>query len=389
MSVALLIEHKIIPPSSPLQKKVQLPPNQHNLQVGIVLLTEKSQIKKLHRLPLGDQRVAYLSDPTFLNSIRKCYTILYNNSERACQLQCDMYKDIKPVLLAMYSGFDTNTVLMVRIALNNKRFDHIVSKYCQQGFISPYKDGNELVMLKENIPSQNFDSTSTLHEVQSALAQTDHCQLKAKFSSKALKFLRNASKSGFVNGVQREIGGTLVATKAKLINHEVVHEICIDEDSVNSGSEESIDIGQTRYNFHSHPEQAYIRHKVDRAWPSMSDYLAYLNLGRQTIFHCVAALEGVYVMSFTPYWVDKLDQVDHQFIRDNFNVKRKKTCSPNDYTKHVNQIKYKGKPIFHIIYLPWEQSTNVFAVGYSKGEVGVCLPSQKGVDMYESYHSEE
>ena len=38
---------------------------------------------------------------------------------------------------------------------------------------------------------------------------------------------------------------------------------------------ESVDVIDTRYNFHTHPKEAYINHNCDLGWPSTDDLITF------------------------------------------------------------------------------------------------------------------
>jgi hypothetical protein len=219
------------------------------------------------------------------------------------------------------------------------------------------------------------------------------CFINVKLSGRAVEFLKNTCKSGFTVGkngkkTQKELTGELYVKNVYSHDGKIIYNIDINKSSVKAGKNESVNVDPHRYNFHSHPEQAYVRHSVDKGWPSVIDYLGYLQLGENTIFHCVASLEGLYVMSFTPYWSQRLNEVDKKmkkFVDKRFEIDNNKPYSPIKYTQIINKIKYKGNPIFHVDFFEWEKAQETFSVFFpQKGSS--CLVSQKIVDRHKRVH---
>jgi hypothetical protein len=247
------------------------------------------------------------------------------------------------------------------------------------------------VLTRQNIPSDPDTSVATLNKVLYAIEQYKNngqsCYLFAKLSPRAIGFLKEAPKIGIsVEGnSQKELTGELYVKDVIHENGKFIYIIDIDKNSIESGSQENVDVSATRYNFHSHPHEAYVRHSVEKAWPSVTDYLGYYKLGNNTIFHCVATLEGVYVLSFSPHWGSKLKKVSGKFIDKNFEIDHKEPYTPEEYVQKVNGILYKGHPIFEVKYFPWQNVDSVFKVFYAQTGSS-CLPSEQIVEKYKKIH---
>ena len=84
--------------------------------------------------------------------------------------------------------------------------------------------------------------------------------------------------------------------------------------SLISGIEEEVDAVLNRYNFHTHPREAYIRNNVVKGWPSAQDYLGFIDLDGNTIFHSVITLEGVYIngIGSIQYNTSKIDIIRYK-----------------------------------------------------------------------------
>lgn len=321
-----------------------------------------------------------------VTSNHSSFFIFYNSSRKICILPEKISRNIREILPLLFSTFSNDSYLW--ICTNNPDFYTILA---QNGFNSPYisdrmPGGTEIpisvCLSRMNIPTEKYDVISTLNKIHDLLSHecTDDscsCVLRAQFSTKALSFLQQASKMGN----NREIGGELHTHQVIRDEKGSIYIVDVNENNLSSGEEEDVNIESTRYNFHSHPEEAYIRHSVHKAWPSLTDFLGYLKLGHRTIFHCVATLEGLYIMSFSPYWSDKTEKIPVDFVRKNYHVERKKEITSEDFCKKVNSITLENSPIFHVQYFPWEYAGYPFTIYYAKTN-GACIPTEKGMKKF-------
>lgn len=401
---AILIDYeKIVSEKhSNLLQKLPLPPKTaKGFMVGLVIITSSSEIRKL---PTGDSRVSYINNPQFVNSIIDFSYVMYNKNKGVCLLNPDSANHIQDILNALFSGLDQKTSLWVSVVLQEANFMSTVKKFAQAGFNSPYMTNMSplmvnispsIALVRQNTPTEKYNVSTTLNKVLYAIKQYKEggksCSLYAQLSPRALSFLRKASKIGITmndNGEksQKELTGELFVNNVRKKGNKFVYIIDIDEGSVESGAEEDVDVAATRYNFHSHPHEAYVRHSVDKAWPSLTDYLGFLQLGINTIFHCVATLEGIYVMSFGPIWGNNLKKVSKNFIKKNYDIDHKDPYTPQQYVDKVNKIKYKDHPIYNVQFFTWKNASEVFRVSYAK--IGMsCITTEKGSQVYKKIHN--
>lgn len=341
-----------------------------------------------------------IDDPRFADHITGYHYVMYNEKKGICLLNSDIFPDIKDCLNALFSGLDKDVVLWISIELEQSDFISSIRKLASSGFNSPYMTNMSplrvnihpsIAMVRQNTPTEQYDEMSTLNKVLHAIEQykdgNKSCSLSAKISKRAVSFLRKTSKIGFSDdGSQKELTGELYVSNVKKSKKKFIYIIDVNESSVESGNDEDVDVSATRYNFHSHPQQAYIRHSVDKAWPSLTDYLGYLQLGINTIFHCVATLEGIYIMSFGSYWGNKLKKVSKKFIEDKYDIDHKEKYTPEQYVKKVNKILYKKYPIYNLQFFPWDKAGKVFNISYAK--IGLsCIATEKGSQIYKKIHS--
>jgi hypothetical protein len=402
---AILIDYtKIVDKNSKLKTVLSTPPvSSRGFSPGLIVLVENDIVDTLSGLKPGQERVDYINTDEFTQGITEHYYIMYNEKRGICIIGSDSENYLPKILLALFSGLPSETLIWVGIELNGKDFTNTLDTFVSNGFNSPYVTtlspmyGDILAsaaLTRQNIPSDPDISTATLNKVLYAIQQYKDdgksCYLFAKLSPRAIGFLKETSKTGITIGEdgkksQKELTGELYVKDVLQQDGKFVYIIDIDKSSVESGAEENVDVSATRYNFHSHPHEAYIRHSVDKAWPSVTDYLGYHKLGNNTIFHCVATLEGLYVMSFSFYWGSKLNKVSRKFIDKNFEIDHKEPLTPEEYVDKMNKVLYKKYPIFELKYFPWEKAGEVFKVFYAQTGTS-CIPSEQIVEKYKKIH---
>ena len=151
----------------------------------------------------------------------------------------------------------------------------------------------------------------------------------------------------------------------------------INQDKMIEGEEQGVPIVEALYNFHSHPKEAYITNKVNKAWPSAQDYIGFLLavLEDNTILHIVVSIEGIYIISLSKYYAgnkDKLSPDVSSFIDTHFNQCGKLDNSISWFIKNINKIKYKGHVLFITRFKTWNNATKEFPIYYCKTN-GKCL----------------
>lgn len=355
----------------------------------------------------------------------KHYPLLYNRKKNICLKDPDCHEHLPEILESMSATLPKDSIIWVPIDIARKDFVKVANTFVSNGFENPYINTisphslnmpPSLCLSMKNRGVQGSPSVTagsdnmgvsnpnmTLNKVYDVLQQYRNnegvCFINVQLTTEAINFLKGTCFSGFKKGKngkksQKELTGELYVKNVIPKDGKFVYIIDINRHSVKAGKNESVDVEPHRYNFHSHPKEAYERHDVDKAWPSVVDYLGYLQLGKNTIFHCVASIEGMYVLSFTPHWSQRLDQVDKRlkkFVDKNFEIDHEEPYTPKQYTKLINNIKYKAKgeneghAIFHVDFFPWKKAGDVFSVFFP--QIGSsCLVSQKIVNNYRRVH---
>jgi len=215
------------------------------------------------------------------------YPILYNRDKNKCMLDHKCYDCLNHIIVEVSKIILNNTILYTYIDLKLNDFNEIVNSFLENDFYNPYMTKEGLCIYRKNKQNINIDKNLVKKQIQYAIENLDNinCNLSVKFSPDAIKFLSNVSKSmGFVNKTQKEISGEMVVKNMLNDNTFIID---IEKDSINSGNEENVSVSFSRYNFHSHPKQAYEKNNVKNAWPSGNDFLGFFVLRNHTIFHCV------------------------------------------------------------------------------------------------------
>jgi hypothetical protein len=265
---------------------------------------------------------------------------------------------------------------------------------------TPFNDSIpvSIAMILSDESSQN-NTNSRINEAMYVLNQydSDTCHISCMFDTETINFLKKIPESGGVvcktnktDCSQKEVAGELyvhiLERRDVRDNSDITAVISIDKKSLSHGKEQEVSVGRSKINFHTHPKQAYKDNGVEKAWPSSTDYLGYLGLGKHTMFHCVITLEGVYIISFTSYWADKLDQVEESFVKKNYNISHTSSMSIQEYVEHINKIKYKDFPIYYLKFILWEKAHSIFSINYAKDN-GNCFYSDKHKQKVASLHA--
>jgi hypothetical protein len=162
-------------------------------------------------------------------------------------------------------------------------------------------------------------------------------------------------------------------SKSSKFNYDIIFYIDIINESKIEGNSEYITLQNDKYNFHSHPIDAYIKYNVDFGWPSGQDYIGFLEaiLSVKCIFHVVTTKEGVYIISLSQEYArnsnifkTKLREINNlkREISKEYNISKKEFNSPFDYIEYVN----KKLKIFYVTFLEWKNINSEFIVYFPK-----------------------
>ena len=171
---------------------------------------------------------------------------------------------------------------------------------------------------------------------------------------------------------QRERSGRV--TLRPISDHVVL--ASIDTNKVARGSAESTPSHTTFGSFHTHPEDAYRRHRVCIAFPSAADYQVSfdLYLSHGCCFHLLSSIEGIYLVTVKPSFarlhprehlrrphvIERWSKVIRRAYDDGYpgcsldrsNLSRFQEEYIPNYLEYINR-----KPIFDVKFLSWIDAT--------------------------------
>ena len=275
---AILVNYKdVVTPKSPLFNAITSPPDCRNgFLPGLVLVLSPTCLATLTGLPLGPQRLDYINSPSFINGIQTHLFVCYNPHRDLCLLDGSTLSSLSTVLPLLNQTLSPETLLWTSVDVQSPRLEETLRLLISNGFNTPFWTARSplrstispsvaLTRSNKSISSQ-FSPDTVLRKALDAANRNSvntACLLTAKLSERAVTFLKRASKSGIVrdrNGKpsQREMTGELVVKDVVSEMDGFVYLIDIDKQSVKTGGPENVNVSATRYNFHSHPEEAYI-----------------------------------------------------------------------------------------------------------------------------------
>lgn len=387
----ILIDHTKIKNLQNLKRKVNLDFVQNkNFKNALLVLLSQNTYNQLNNRAIGKELTQYIESSEFINSIESYCYINYNSKKNICiiDLDCCHFLDFAiPVIEESLKDI----IILVNINLKNDNTETLLRNLINNNFTDPYitkKESNIYLTLVKN--KNTIDKNITVKQIIYVLQQfknnTGNCYLTAQFSNEATRFLKTATDLGHTkdkNGSksQKEISGEMYIKSIIGSENNLVYNIDVDQKSIKTGEKESIKVDGVRYNFHSHPREAYIRHSVKHAWPSVTDYMGYYLLGADTIFHSVITIEGIYIISFSSFWSKNLSKVDKRFIIRNYDIGYGENYTPTSYVDKMNKILFQDHPIFNITYLDWENCNNPFKIFFPQIGSG-CLTNQNTVNNY-------
>jgi len=361
--------------------------------IGYIFLIDKKQSNILKKLPKGKRRVLYINSPSFISNIEAFYSIIYNVRKKICEIRYDIdsIKNLERVLQAILVYLPRDVILWTGI-ISPEYYEN----YILIGFNNPYitkisplgyrfnQEG--IAFMKLNMPSESISKTTVRNKLKYATDQKFgyHCKIYAKFTPKALKFLKKINSSVVMvenkKLKEKELAGSLRVSEVNNINGKIVFELSPDSKSIKSGAEEEVDAVWSRYNFHTHPKKAYINHNVKNGWPSSQDYVGFVQLKNHTIFHTVVTLEGIYIISFSPEWDGDPNKINQRRILNDYDIDHKEDITFEKYTEIINNKKYNGKQLFIVKYMPWNRASQIFPIFYAKTN-GSCLATDQNFNI--------
>lgn len=357
-------------------------------------------------------------------------------------------KLMEAILDILLTHLPDDTILWLGIDMRNKNFYKVASLYAKFGFKSPlisdtdpfgnnwietlpygfismkrindYIDpldiNRESVLTHIKYIRRNFININNIGNIITDIDNDDtfmddsnlSCTLNMRFNKSFAKWLKRLSLSGSSlneNGTvtQKEISSSFFLDNPKEnSNGKIIWEIIRDKKVEKKfGKEEEVNVEQARYNFHTHPREAYLSNKVKIGYPSWPDYLAFLTMSLyneiKTIFHCVITIEGIYTISITDFWINnfnrlqnligeiihtkdskKIVQINKQtqdaiinnigvpnvFPRDDIKTTEQAGKIYSEYINNIGNIIHDNNgfvysnPVFHVSFNTWDEIIN-------------------------------
>jgi hypothetical protein len=231
-----------------------------------------------------------------------------------------------------------------------------------------------LVRTSSSIPPTSMQVESSRNLIKYILSHVNlpTCSMKIKLTPKAVETLKTILHKSST----KELSGAFILQPP---DADSVFQVDVDLEKTLHGLVDSVDVPPSRYHYHTHPEAAYTLHNAVNGFPSVSDYIAVLQSAYafKTIFHVVATLEGLYIISmgrnfdWTANESKRLDMI--RYIDDNFHIDKR--LSIDDYFQQLSTL----QPIFVVTYLQWTNAgTMVEIPTFSKSDSLNCNPLTDG-----------
>ena len=340
---------------------------------GVAVLIDKSKIN-------------YMKTKKFFNSgeaskcVKRSVCLYMNKNSNTCDINLDdMRVGIDKKCIKCISD-EIKKIIRIRCTIPKKNIYDFLKKIkllIGTGFINPIlvrnKDCNLIVMnkKKDDIRYESSVFNECIDLVMCSKKKENLMYIKIEKNS--INMLKNTPFSKCTLNVnksctQKEMAGALNVLN---VNDRGIYTIGIDKNSVIYGTEEGVKIVNGKYNFHSHPKEAYIKYEVEDGIPSAQDYIGYMSsvYSNNSRCHFVAAIEGLYIISiskdFTLYSdikniiEDKIGKNKlYEFIKKKYNENKIKYNRVSDYVKIINKIKYNSRRIFKVKFYKWNYLAN-------------------------------
>jgi len=355
-----------------------IPKESDKYKRGIAVLLYDNAREELEK---SKEKLKYFIENQLPKKQEYCFFFYDDKNKLTCVNASNCCVERFPKLLKGIKDEIKNHKLYIYIPFKNIT-DKTIEEVVNMGFGAPFiTDNNNFSHIEKSIcmVSNSCDNKNICKkEIENTINQNKEktCSLKIKFDKDLLEYLKNLCYKE-----KGEVGGSFeLIPKQDYFYVKKVKEY--------GGQKENVNVEITRYNFHSHPQEAYFRHNVKHAWASKTDFLGCVKMGKKTIFHTITSLEGLYIIQLTNYWRNKTKEIPDDYILENYNVSRKNSTTPDEFVKIINNKKYKNFPIFKVFYFPWSKANQVIKLNYLK-EFDNCFHSDKARDAYYDLSSSE
>lgn len=317
----------------------------------------------------------FIINPFFYKNIENYFYIIYNYNSNIINFipTQNSLLFLKYIISGVLSYFPKNATLSIsstiRFVEKNK---NILLNYNFSNPLISYKNPTGFSFSSKHINlfiSFNLDYNSRLNDINYVLNQynnkSNKCTIHIQLTDDTIKLFKSLLNKNV------EFGGELQLSKIHKKNNNIIY--VLENNRLKKGESNEIQLNTSRFTFHTHPKNLYKYYNVKYGWPSLDDFLAFIDLDN-TILHFVISVEGIYTISYNKKWTGNIKK---NFIKNNYNVdKENNTFTPEKYTKYINNIFYKKKPIFYVKYIPWNKATLIYSINYPKDKEHCCIPSQ-------------
>lgn len=352
-----------------LTRLPKIAPKQPEYRRGLVLGTSYDDIQRLNSIKNPNEKLQFLDNNLSVYS----YTSLVCNGD-LCEIHNLTDSGMIPFII---NSVTPEATFWISVQSNDSA---MINQLIAHGFTSPFTcrmspfhnsvSDDTICLLK--VPGNIISDFSKVmndidHIAYQQQSRSNTCNITAQFSSQTVEYLRKIPTQ---NGT--EIAGAMQIIGNNRIGNKVVYMIEVNHNSIVKGENELVDVLNDKYNFHTHPQDAYIRNGVNHAWPSDHDYLGFLKavFYSNSVFHVVVTIEGVYIISIAPEYAGNINELKSKqnYIAQVYQIPHNSFTTPQDYITHVNQLK-----IFSVVFFPWNEATTPFTVYYPKTNGGCSI----------------
>ena len=339
----------------------------------LFIVLDDDQFKKLDKTSEGQDRIDMFNSDDFIKKV--IYSCCFEFSEHVLNIsKCDK-RYIKLLLDTVYKTFEDNITIIASINPELTSFGFNNPKICNNNQNNSDSDvcvskSNKFISKAEIKPNSIKIDLAFLNKQRTL----KHCQILLEIEQESREFLKHLTTAGVTKTndgkrSQKEIFGSFkISNEKHNNNNKIIYSLSVDKSSLVSGKEEEIEAFGSLYNFHTHPKEAYDRHKVKYGVPSVSDYCAVYQLSKQgTIIHFVATLEGLYGISLNPtHDILKRNASDVlKYIEKHFGYSRNNL---EKYLTHINKL-----DLFKVELIPYNKTVQIQAVFNKHGSFNNCV----------------
>jgi hypothetical protein len=369
--------------------------------IGLILFFKNNKTNIiLNNIEKGLKRIKYIDTIELLENINDYCYFLYDNNKKIIQIiYTSNHTDIlyNKIFECLLYNIPNDVTIWLNIDINNKN----IKKYINIGFNNAYiynKSPFDIVYKNLQIFFYRLNDKNTKYISYEELIDIINlydkpCNIFIKFSKNTIEYMKKLSYTGNTwnkdthNISQKEIAGSF-SIYIKKPNYYILK---INKNSINYGDEEGVNIVESRYNFHTHPINAYIKYNVELGYPSVHDYIGFMKSSviYKTILHIVITIEGIYILSLDKNSLNiNINNKIIKFIKNNFNIKYKKGDIINDYINKINNIKYNKQQLINLQFLSWHNINKKFKIFYPNYKNN-CLVKEDNINNIEFFYKKK